>query len=62
MSELNTSPLLTGDKNKGDYISSVKLAKDEAEERINNKSVPDKTNQVVRDCAVFQKKKRRFCN
>ena len=48
MSELKILPLLVGDNNKGEYISSEKLEKDEGEACINEQSVPDKTNHIVR--------------
>ena len=60
MSELKISPLLVGDNNKGEYISSEKLEKDEGEACINEQSVPDKTNHIVRDCIFSQLNKRSF--
>ena len=53
VSELNTFPILSGDKNKGEYISSYQVEKYEGEACINKKSVPDKRNKVVRYCTVI---------
>ena len=60
MSEINTLPILAVDKNKGDYISSEKMAKYEWESWINDQEVPDRTNQFVRGCKTLQKNKRFF--
>ena len=54
MSELNIFLLFTGDNNKGEYISSYQVVKYELESCINDKSVHDKINQVVRDCTGIQ--------
>ena len=60
MSELNISMLISGYKNKGDYISSYQVVKYEGEACINDQAVHDKTNQVVRDCTCIQEKKKIF--
>ena len=54
VSELNMSQILALDNNKVEYISSDQVEKDEGESCINDQSVPDKTNQDVRDCTYFQ--------
>ena len=54
MSEINISLLFAGDNNKGEYISSEQVVKYEGEACINDQSVHDKTNQVVRDCTGVQ--------
>ena len=43
------SQILALDNNKIEYISSDQVEKDEGESCINDQSVPDKTNQAVRD-------------
>ena len=42
MSELNIFLLITGENNKGEYISSNKVVKYEVEDCINEQALPDK--------------------
>ena len=62
MSERNISPLIAGDKYKYEYIYSDQVVKNKVESCINDESVPNKINQVVRLCTVLQEKNRCFCN
>ena len=60
MSELNISLIVSGDKNKGGYISSNQVVNYEGEAYINEQAVYYKTNQVVRDCTGIQENKNIF--
>ena len=60
MSELNISLILSGGKNKGEYISREQVVKYEGEAYINGQAVHEKTNQVVRECTGIQEKKNIF--
>ena len=53
MSELNTPLIITGDKNKDDYISSDQVVNYEGKACINDQAVHNKTDQVVRDCTCI---------
>ena len=55
MSELNTSLLVSGYKDKFDYISNEQVGKEQGEACINYQSLPGKTNQAVRDCKRYKK-------
>ena len=54
MSELNILLVFAGDKNKGDYISSEQVVTYGGKAYINDQSVNDRTNQVVRECTGIQ--------
>ena len=54
MYELNISLLITGDRNKGEYIYSDKVVKYKGEACINDQAVHDKTNQVVKEFTGIQ--------
>ena len=60
MSDIFNSLLFAGDKNKGEYISIDQVVKYEGEACINDQAVPDKKNQVVKDCTSIQKKNNIF--
>ena len=49
--------IFSGDKNKGEYISSEQVVKYEVYACINDQALNDKTNQVVRDSTGIQEKK-----
>ena len=56
MSGFSIFPLLAGDNNKGEYISNDQVEKYEREARINEKSFPEKTNQVLGNAKVPKKR------
>ena len=60
MSELKISLIFAGDKNEGEYISSEQVVKYEGQACINDQSVHEKTNQVVRECTGIHEKKNIF--
>ena len=49
MSELNISLVFVGYKNKGEYISSEQVLKNEGGSCINDQTVHDKNNKMVRE-------------
>ena len=58
MSDFNISSLLSGENNKGGYISSEQVEKYEGEACINDQPVPEK--KVIGNFTGFQEKKRYF--
>ena len=55
MSELNILRIISGDKNKGEYISSEKVVKYEGEACINNQTLPEKKTRWSGNAQAYKK-------
>ena len=56
-SELNISPIISGDNNKGEYISSEQVDKYEGEACINDQAVPDQKNTWLGTERIYNKRR-----